>query len=140
MTSTEMFARKIRSVFDKPILNMKEVEHTVQKLEKNYKEIQKVFYRMYQTGKIYWKAGTIVKRIGRMIYLLKGPKMVHKRHLNQTKSRHTDEEDDTPVDVNSNVYVPFLLNKLDTLVRVGNLLTKSSPLIMVNFFSLLAFV
>ena len=25
--------------------------------------------------------------------------MVHKRHLNQTKSRHTDEENNTPVDV-----------------------------------------
>ena len=25
--------------------------------------------------------------------------MVHKRHLNQTKSRHIDEENDTPVDV-----------------------------------------
>ena len=25
--------------------------------------------------------------------------MVHKKHLNQTKSRHTDEVNDTPVDV-----------------------------------------
>ena len=33
------------------------------------------------------------------IYLVKGSKMVHKRHLTQTKSRHTDEVNDTPVDV-----------------------------------------
>ena len=43
--------------------------------------------------------GTIVKRIGRMIYLVIGLKMVHKSHLNQTKSRHIDEENNTPVDV-----------------------------------------
>ena len=34
-----------------------------------------------------------------MMYLVKEPKMVHKRHLNQTKSRHIDEEDNSPVDV-----------------------------------------
>ena len=34
-----------------------------------------------------------------MIHLVKGPKTVHKMHLNQTKSRHIDEENDTPIDV-----------------------------------------
>ena len=34
-----------------------------------------------------------------MIYLTKGPKTVHKRHLNQTKSRHTDEGNNAPVNV-----------------------------------------
>ena len=34
-----------------------------------------------------------------MIYLVKRPKMVHKSHLNKTKSNHIDEENDTPVDV-----------------------------------------
>ena len=64
---------------------------------------------MYQSGKSYWKAGTIVKRFSRMTYLVKGLKMVHKRHLNQTKSRHTDEENDTPLDVKSMevVFNPF---------------------------------
>ena len=149
---------------------------------------------MYQVGKRYWDAGTIVKRIGRMTYLVKGPKMVHKRHLNQTKSRHTHEENDTPVDVepmevlfdtfdvpipqkapetkmqqrqigkepiqstltqigkdltlcrvnlkrtvlynllvNSNGYVPFLINTLDTIMRAGNLLMKNSPQVVVYF-------
>ena len=50
-------------------------------------------------GKRYWEVGTIVKRISRVIYLAKGPKIVHKRHLNQIKSRYIDEENDTPVDV-----------------------------------------
>ena len=41
----------------------------------------------------------IFKRIGRMIYLVKGLEMAHKRHLNQIKSRYIDEENNTPVDV-----------------------------------------
>ena len=49
---------------------------------KFYKVGRKVFYQMYQTGKKYWEIGTIVKRISQMIYLVKGPKMMHKRHLN----------------------------------------------------------
>ncbi len=48
---------------------------------------------MYQTEK---DIGTLVKRFGRMIYLVKGAKTAH---LNHTKSRHTDEENDIPVDV-----------------------------------------
>ena len=65
---------------------------------------------MYQIGKRYWEVGTIVKRIGRVIYLVKGPKMVHIRHLNQTKSRHTDKKNDTPVDVES---MEVLFNTFD---------------------------
>lgn len=53
---------------------------------------------MYQTGKRYWEVGTIVQRIGRMIYLVKGPEMMHKRHCNQIKSRY-NEENDTPMEV-----------------------------------------
>ena len=66
-----MFALKIRSVFEQLIPNKKTFKHTVQKTIKNYKfhEVgEKVFYRMYLREK-YWEIGTIVKRIGRMIYL-----------------------------------------------------------------------
>ena len=85
MTLTEiMFAWKIRSVFDKLIPNKKKVEHTEQKTGyKFYGVGEKVFYQMYQMGKRCWEVGTV----GRMIYFVKGPKMVHKSHLNQTKSR-----------------------------------------------------
>ena len=95
-----MFAQKIRSVFDKQIPNKEKVKYTVQQSKNEFYEVgKKVFYQMYQTGKRYWEVGTIIKRIKRMIYLVKGLKMVHKRCLNPTKSRHIDEENDTPVDV-----------------------------------------
>lgn len=45
-----------------------------------------------------------------MIYLVKGSKMVHKRHLNQTKSRYTDEENDTPMAVE---HMEVLFNTFD---------------------------
>ena len=35
---------------------------------------ENIFYRIYQTGKIYWEARTIIEGIGRMIYLFKGQK------------------------------------------------------------------
>ena len=140
---------------------------------------------MYQTGKTYWEVGTIVKRIGRMIYLVKGPKMVHKRHLKKKKSiqmnwtilqlmlslwkffsidlmcpflgkllrqknkvrRQEGIQGESPLTrkgkdidsvnlkkvgalytllVTSNRYIPFLINTLDTIVRVGDLCWQSS--------------
>ena len=59
---------------------------------------------MYQTGERYHQ------NIDRLIYLVKGPKMMHKKHLNQTKSRHINEENDTPVDVEP---MEFLFNTFD---------------------------
>ena len=55
MTLAEiMFARKIRSVFDKLIPKKENVEHTVQKTGNQFYEAgEKVFDRLYQTGKIY---------------------------------------------------------------------------------------
>ena len=41
-----------------------------------------------------WEEGTIDKRIGKMLYLIKNPKWVIKRHLNQTKkTRYTADRD-----------------------------------------------
>ena len=54
---------------------------------------------MYLTEKKYWEVETIVKRIRRMIYIVKESKLMLQRHLNQTKSRYTDEENNTLVDV-----------------------------------------
>ena len=64
MTSAEiMLARKIRSVFEKLIPNKEKVEQKTG--NKFFEVVEKVFYRMYQTGKIYWEIGTIVKIISK---------------------------------------------------------------------------
>ena len=79
------------------------MKKTVEKKKKNENEFYKMsdflFTDCIRRGKRYWEVGTIDKKNGRMIYLVKWPKMVHKRHLDQAKSWHLDEENDTPVDV-----------------------------------------
>ena len=80
MTPAEiMFLGKIRLVFDKLIPNKEKAEHTVEKTgNKFYHVDEKVFYWIYQMRKRYWDVETVVKRISRRIYLIKGPKMVTK--------------------------------------------------------------
>ena len=71
--------------------------------------LRKLLRQKYQIDKVKGKdigVGIIVKRIGRMMYFAKGPKMVYKKHLNASKSRYIDEEIDTPVDVEL-MKVPF---------------------------------
>ena len=40
--------------------------------------------------------GTIEKRIGNMIYIIKGPQFTHKRHSNQIRKRLLDDTDSSP--------------------------------------------
>ena len=51
---------------------------------------EKVIYCMYQNNKTYWEMDIIgekKRRIGNMVYLVKGPKFVHKRHLKQIEKK-----------------------------------------------------
>ena len=40
--------------------------------------------------------GTNEKRVGNMIYMIKGPQFTHKRHLNQIRKRPSDYADNGP--------------------------------------------
>ena len=42
--------------------------------------------------------GTIEKREGSMIYIIKVPQFIHKRHLNQIRKRLTDDADSSPAE------------------------------------------
>ena len=65
---------------------------------------------MYPQGEKLWGIGIIVKRKSRMIYLVKEPKMMHKGHSNKTKNRHIDEENTSPMVVES---MEVLFNTFD---------------------------
>ena len=39
---------------------------------------------------------TIEKRVGNMIYIIKGPQFTHKRYLNQLRKPQTDKADNGP--------------------------------------------
>ena len=53
----------------------------------------------------YWEEGTILNKIGEMVYIIQGQKHTHKRHLSQLKKRHemdpinTQDEAEEPVEV-----------------------------------------
>ena len=80
------FARKIKSVFNKWIPQKPRSGYSNKVTNKHYKFGEKVIYCMYQNNKTFWKMGIIEKRIGNTVYLVKGPKFVHKRHVNQIKN------------------------------------------------------
>ena len=59
---------------------------------------------MLKDNKSFWEAGTIEKRIGNVIYIVKGQQFTHKRHLNQIRKRSSNVPDSSPTeDVAMNV-------------------------------------
>lgn len=98
-----MFARKIRSVFDR-LLPSPTKKYTKKSnfLCKFFKTGDKVFFKNFKNGKTFWDDGVISKRIGGIMYWVKSFKGEHKRHLNQLRSRFTEdvrEDQEIPMDI-----------------------------------------
>ena len=91
-----MFARKIRSVFDKLLPRQTKPVRTTTVPNKRYVPGEKVYFKMFRDNKTFWELGTIEKRIGNMVYIIKGPQFSHKRHLNQLRKRLSDDIDSGP--------------------------------------------
>ena len=89
-----MFVRKINLVFNKLRLTEKKIDERKNTNSKCYNPGEKIYFKNYKFGKAKWEEGTIDKRIGKMLYLIKKyPKWVIKRHLNQKKKRYTADVD-----------------------------------------------
>ena len=74
-----MFARKVRSIFDRILPRpKKKIPKKVNFTTKNYKPGDKVFFRNYRNGKSYWEDGIVTKKIGTVIYIIKGKRFDHK--------------------------------------------------------------
>ena len=86
-----MFVRKIKSVFDKFLPNQWKPEH--KKWIENDSKLAKVFFRLFQSNKSYWKTGAVDKHIGNMIYIIKRPRFTRKRHLNQIRKWYSNTAD-----------------------------------------------
>lgn len=68
---------------------------------------KKIYFKNYKLGKATWEEGTIDKRIGKMLYFIKHPKWVIKKHLNQIKKRYTadvDQRKEEPMTVIYNMF------------------------------------
>ena len=63
---------------------------------KRFKIGEKVFFRMFQSNKSYWEKGTVDKQIENIIYIIKGPRFTHKRHLNQIRKRYSNTVENHP--------------------------------------------
>ena len=72
------FACKIRSVFNKLLPKQTKPGRTNTVLKKSYQPEEKVFFWMFCNNKSFWGMGTIEKRVGNMIYIIKGPQFTHK--------------------------------------------------------------
>ena len=94
-----MFARQIRSVYDKllPKPTKPATASIVPKKKKKYYPGEKVYFKMFK-DRFFCEAGTIGKRIGDVIYIVKEPQFTHKRHLNQIKKRSLNVSDSDPAE------------------------------------------
>lgn len=106
-----MFARKVKSVFDKLLPGRNRIKNTMYTARKRYTPGEKVFFKCYRNNIEFWERGIVDKRIGDLIYIIKGPKNTHKRHQNQLKKCYVleheesipDEEED-PIDVMYDIF------------------------------------
>ena len=84
------FETKMRSVIDKlQHKKSKKFKENNADTTKFYKPYEKICFKEYKNRKVVWKEGIIEKRIGRLVYIIKHPKWIIKRHYNQLKKRYT---------------------------------------------------
>ena len=91
-----MFARRIRSVFDKIIPSKKSHIPAILVPRRKFNKNDKVFHKNYKNNTTTWEPGSIKERIGNMIYTVQGKTFIHRRHVNQLQKRITDEPTETP--------------------------------------------
>ena len=104
-----IFARWIRFVYDKLLPKQTNPGRTCIVLPKRYKPGDKIFLKIFKDKKSFSETETIKKRVGNMIYIIKGPQFTHKRHLNRLRKHLTDEADsespkETVMDVICNTF------------------------------------
>jgi hypothetical protein len=131
-----MFGRKVRSIFHKllPSQDRGNLKRPITK--KRYKVGEKVFFKVHRNNRTFWESGTVDKQIGNMVYMIKGPDFVHKRHTNQIRKRYANSEltRSPGEDIMDTVFDTFQVPIPDTAPenRRSKRKRKSTELIMVN--------
>ena len=91
-----MFARKIRSVFDKLLAKQNKQRKAILATKKRFNPGEKIYFKKYQNNTSCWERGIIKKIIGDMVYIVEGPKYTHRRHQNQLQKRRLNDSNDVP--------------------------------------------
>ena len=60
---------------------------------KCYNPREKVFFKIFKDNKSFGEVGMIKRRVGNMMYIIKGPQFMDKRHLDQLRRRILNEAD-----------------------------------------------
>ena len=106
-SSESMFARRIKSVFDKLFPSKKSHIPAILVPRRKFNKNDKVFYKNYKNNMTTWEPGIIKESIGNMIYTVQGKKSIHRRHVNQLQNRITDEPTETPQIEDDDLRVPY---------------------------------
>ena len=131
-----MFARRIWSVYDKLLPKQTKSGWTCIVPPKRYNSGDKVFFKIFKVDKCFWEMGTIKKRVGNIIYIIKGPQFTDKKYLNQHRKCLTDEADSGPPEETVMDVIYDTFNILTSLVapemRHSKRKRKATDLIVVN--------
>lgn len=100
--SDVMFARKIRSVFDKLLPSKNKNRHTPIVPKRSFKPVERVYFRMFKNNMAYWEPGTIISRLGNVLYTIQGEKFTHRKHINQIQKKRRVEEPSSSPSENEN--------------------------------------
>ena len=91
-----MFARKIKSVFDRLIPRQAKFKKTVSPHKKCFYPGDKIFFKAFKNNMTFRWVGTIKQRIGELVYIVQGQKNTHKRHMNQLRKCRLNESEESP--------------------------------------------
>ena len=93
-----MFARRIRNVYDKILPKQTKPGRTNIISTKHYNLGEKVFFRIFKDNRSFLDAGTVERRVGDMMYILKGPQFPHRKYPNPLMRRISNEADSGPLE------------------------------------------
>ena len=91
-----MFARNIKSVFDKLLPKQDMLQKTTLAPKRRFNPVENIYFKKYQNHTSCWERGIIKKRICDMVYIVEGPKYTHKRLQNQLQKRRLNDSNDVP--------------------------------------------
>ena len=91
-----MYARKIRSMFDKLLPKQTKPGRTNTVPKKSFQPGENFFFRIFRDNKSFWEIGTIEKKVGNIIYTIKGSQFTNQKYLKQIRKRLSDDADSGP--------------------------------------------
>ena len=131
-----MFARRIRSAYDKKLLKQTKLGKICLIHPKRNNLGDNVFFRIFKDNKIFLGDRNDRKSVGNITYIIKGTQFTHKRHFNPLKKVLIDEAASRPPEetVMNVIYDTFdILTPLAVLeTRRSKRKRKATDLIVVN--------